>query len=440
VVDATNNWWGDVSGPYHATTNPGGTGNAVNHSIDYEPWLGAAVTDFKSQGTGSSTVTVDATTEAGTTVTKTGSGTPTITVTQYNNNPGGVAPGGFSSMGNYIDVRIDDPTNVDEIEIWSYYTEADVAGLDEASLKLSWWNGTMWVACSDSGATYPAGGPTYRGYIWAKIKSTGTIPTLAQLTGTPFMSMGIVPSGGVSAWFFLEYRNEYGNTVSGAINLLGKLQGTIKAYSEDGKLVPTLPAGSCALDKNGLPLRHLKMTIVEELPPGASIVGPAYNFEPDGVTFKPPTTLTAIYDPEGLPEGVAEEDLHIAWWDGSKWVALETTVDTEANTVSCQLSHSSIFAVVSGISPPAPADFSLVELEISPAEAEIGSTITISALVENNGGEKGTCAVTLKINGTAPALPPEAKPPTNWPMVGGIIGGGAIVGVVIFLLRRRRAY
>jgi len=39
LVDATYNWWGSSSGPYHKTLNPGGTGDAVSDYVDFEPWL-----------------------------------------------------------------------------------------------------------------------------------------------------------------------------------------------------------------------------------------------------------------------------------------------------------------------------------------------------------------------------------------------------------------
>ena len=39
IVDAECNWWGDMSGPYHPTTNPAGTGDAVSAYVDYDPWL-----------------------------------------------------------------------------------------------------------------------------------------------------------------------------------------------------------------------------------------------------------------------------------------------------------------------------------------------------------------------------------------------------------------
>ncbi|MCG2826861.1 MAG: right-handed parallel beta-helix repeat-containing protein, partial [Thermoplasmatales archaeon] len=37
-INATYNWWGDSSGPYHPTTNPGGTGDQVSDNVIYNPW------------------------------------------------------------------------------------------------------------------------------------------------------------------------------------------------------------------------------------------------------------------------------------------------------------------------------------------------------------------------------------------------------------------
>ncbi len=38
MLNATNNWWGNVSGPYNEATNVGGTANAVSDNVDYRPW------------------------------------------------------------------------------------------------------------------------------------------------------------------------------------------------------------------------------------------------------------------------------------------------------------------------------------------------------------------------------------------------------------------
>lgn len=37
-IDVTNNWWGNASGPYHATLNPLGTGNPVSNFQTFIPW------------------------------------------------------------------------------------------------------------------------------------------------------------------------------------------------------------------------------------------------------------------------------------------------------------------------------------------------------------------------------------------------------------------
>ena len=44
-VDARNNWWGDISGPYHKDHNPNGKGNSVSDHVLFEPWLNNPVGD-----------------------------------------------------------------------------------------------------------------------------------------------------------------------------------------------------------------------------------------------------------------------------------------------------------------------------------------------------------------------------------------------------------
>jgi len=39
VVNATYNWWGNVSGPYHPTLNPSGTGSPVSDRVLFDPWF-----------------------------------------------------------------------------------------------------------------------------------------------------------------------------------------------------------------------------------------------------------------------------------------------------------------------------------------------------------------------------------------------------------------
>jgi hypothetical protein len=39
VVDAKDNWWGDITGPFHPMWNPGGLGNEVSDNVDFIPFL-----------------------------------------------------------------------------------------------------------------------------------------------------------------------------------------------------------------------------------------------------------------------------------------------------------------------------------------------------------------------------------------------------------------
>lgn len=38
-IDATYNWWGDTTGPYHSMANPNGLGDSVSDYVDFDPWL-----------------------------------------------------------------------------------------------------------------------------------------------------------------------------------------------------------------------------------------------------------------------------------------------------------------------------------------------------------------------------------------------------------------
>ena len=38
TANATNNWWGDASGPYHADKNSAGTGNSISDNVTFDPW------------------------------------------------------------------------------------------------------------------------------------------------------------------------------------------------------------------------------------------------------------------------------------------------------------------------------------------------------------------------------------------------------------------
>jgi len=145
---------------------------------------------------------------------------------------------------------------------------------------------------------------------------------------------------------------------------------------------------------------------------GACILPPVYQALPDGATFDPPMTLTMQYDEGQISvfcPGMTEDDLAIAIYKigTGAWVVLPSTVDTENNVITAEVSDFCYFAVYAQAAAPTP----------TPA-----ATAT-------------------------PVVPPRTPTPTPEPeeggganvgaIVGGIIGALIVIGIIAFLIRRR---
>jgi len=395
-LDATNNWWGTKD----ATEIAG----MVSANVKYRPYTGAGVTDTKSETTGSGDTTVDAKSEAGTEVEKKGDGTPTVTVAKYESNPG---TGFTGNTGTYVDVHVDNTVDVAEIIIKVYYTSADIAGLNEASLKLRWWDGAAWSVCSDSGATYPAGGPEYRGYMWAKIR-TDTKPSLDDLGGTAFAGGGsrLVSGGGPIGGGGGGTTTSTGTTnVRGKVSSTGRFRELVTAPTKDEISRLNIPYNTTGLDKNLKPLTKITMLPVDappSLPEDWYIIGLTYDFGPSGASFDPAITLSWKYKLEDLPDNLTEEDLILAYYDTEtgEWVILDSTVDARNSKVTAKITHFTTFALIGA---PKAAAFTVSSLNISPAEVTTGETATASVTVTNTGDIEGRYTVILRINGVQEA-------------------------------------
>ena len=233
------------------------------------------------------------------------------------------------------------------------------------------------------------------------------------------------PSPGAGPTYYYIQTSLFGVLESYRISYSGELQETIEVTSDDGMLTLTIPEETLALDEDGNRLETLEVTINEtppDPPEDAHIIGLAYDFGPDGATFDPAITLTFSYDPEALPEGVAEEDLVLAYYDEDtgEWVELPCVVDTVNNIITASVPHFTTFAIIGSVTPVppgeeeeeeeeevitvTPAAFSVSYLSVSPRlEVEPGETVTITVLVANTGGESGSYTVVLKIDGVKEA-------------------------------------
>ena len=138
-------------------------------------------------------------------------------------------------------------------------------------------------------------------------------------------------------------------SVTVLVNLSGDLAADVPVDPNEGGTVTTdigvsieIPEGS--LDETV----NIQIGTYEVLPPGApQLMGTLYFFGPSGTTFDPPAAITVPYDPDLLPEGFDSADLVLLIYseiDGTWEEALNSTVDTDAQTVTGLTDHFSGFA------------------------------------------------------------------------------------------------
>ena len=295
-----------------------------------------------------------------------------------------------------------------------------------------------------------------------------------------------------AGWWLLGPPSPSGTTdVRGMVGTGCSFLRSATAVSDDGLCQITIPEGTVALTEELECLTEITIVRMDDTPtPPKYVIGLIYDFQPSSATFEPPITLEFSYDPGDIPEGIAEEDLVIAYYDEEtgEWVELECTVHPETNTITASISHFTAFAVLGY--EVVPATFIPGSVAISPTEVDIEETVNVSISVANSGGMAGSYRVMLKIDGAVESVqyvtvgagdskkvtftiakdvagsysvdvnglsgsfivkaPPELPPPpaelplvpakgVNWPLLGGIIAGVIIVGLLIFFLVRRRA-
>ena len=131
----------------------------------------------------------------------------------------------------------------------------------------------------------------------------------------------------------------------------GKVSQDVDYEGDEGMLGMHVGEGTEAKDEQGQPVQKIdveRVCVLYPAPPAkAYIIGCAYDFGPEGMTFNPPAKITLTYDEGQIPAGIDEKDLVIAYYDKSqgKWVKLPSVVDTVNNKVTADVSGFSMFAV-----------------------------------------------------------------------------------------------
>ena len=199
--------------------------------------------------------------------------------------------------------------------------------------------------------------------------------------------------GGGSTGTTLDYLTRY-------IGDRGVLSSDTSVRTYDAKAIIFIPKGTeFKVNPDQIGAYITTRAIRTEVPPppkGGEIIGLAYEFGPEGAAFDPAITLKMIYDPALVPSGINEGDLKIGYWDGSQWQVLDSTVDPPNRTITAQISHFNVYAVIS----VPPATFTLLSINISPDRLNPGDPVTIQAVVSNIGGSPGIYTAVLKVNGT----------------------------------------
>ena len=199
----------------------------------------------------------------------------------------------------------------------------------------------------------------------SKLLKVVLVITMALVLTSGLVMAGCSPSqppqptdGGNLSNYQLEI-NLLGEKNEFFVDSQGRLKSKAEISSADGGISFSIDKDTMILDKDGEPLQSIYATVDPSppLPPeDAYIVGSIYNLGPPGATFNPWLGLTLRYNPEELPEGVSENDLYVAYHNGTEWHILRhKKVDTSAHSVTTQVYHFTSFAILGPTEPPPPS-------------------------------------------------------------------------------------
>ncbi|MCX5997763.1 MAG: putative Ig domain-containing protein [Chloroflexi bacterium] len=281
-----------------------------------------------------------------------------------------------------------------------YEAASLLAGASESGLYLSYWNGSAWQQLSSTvNTTLKEVSAPVAHFTTFAIRCPALSTSAATTTPSTAASANITISTDILG------------TTTSFVTISGVLTSAATLSSAGGKLSISLADNTTvSLPTGGRQITVIQIASPPAAPSGAKLLE-AYAFTPDNATFTPAAVITVKYAADGLPSDVHEADLYLAVSENSTWTLLASTVNTQAKTVSAQLSHFSIYALLgkvttapaTPIAPPAPAisAFSTSDLTVSPETAAPGQQVSVSVRIVNGGTGEATKTVILKIDDQA---------------------------------------
>ena len=138
----------------------------------------------------------------------------------------------------------------------------------------------------------------------------------------------------------------------------GEVLSDTQLSSQEGRVILSIDEGTILLDGSQEPVQSMQV-IASPVPPSppenAVIIGPAYNFIPEEITFDSSIRLTLGYDPAEIPQGTKESDLHISrFYDGGWGKISYKQMDTDEHKVSTLITSSIGYAILAPIEKEEP--------------------------------------------------------------------------------------
>jgi hypothetical protein len=187
--------------------------------------------------------------------------------------------------------------------------------------------------------------PTVLPTTTTAIITTSTLTTTTAIIAPTTTATTIPPTP-----IILSQKVTTGNNMVTQTNVLLDSKGVSEAAGQistiDGSVFFGIAAGTQMLDAQGQPLLEVTASIPSSYPPSVppDVIVLPYDFGPSGATFSPALTMTLKYDT--LPANIIGNTLFIAWWNGSKWLEIPSTIDPVNKTVTAQVSHFTDYVVM----------------------------------------------------------------------------------------------